>query len=262
MFKSTTVGVSIAAYGVLSVAGLLGAGAQAQTVLYSTNFNTPTYAAGGLIGQDGWLGTGTSIVNPISVNAAGAVAMTTTGQDVNRPFTTPGLAPSGNSFFVIADITVSAAQATGDYFMHLGDGGTSNFFARIYARSSGTSGFQMALGTSSGTTGLVYGSTVLNFGETYRLVARLDLISGLANDTGALFINPVNPFGIGDTAYVAATTIGVDPTVTISSINLRQGTSTSAPTLVVDNLSVAFVPTPGAAALLGLGALAAGRRRR
>jgi hypothetical protein len=259
MIKSTNVGLVVAACGVMSVAGLLGSAAQAQTVLYSTNFNTPTYVAGALIGQDGWVITGTSTLNPITVNAAGAVPLGITGQDVNRPFTTPALAPMGNSFFITADITISAAQATGDYFLHLGDGGASSFFARIYARSSGT-GFQMALGTSSGTPS--FGSTVLNFGETYRVVARLDLIGGLANDTGALFVNPVDPYGVGDTAYVAASTVGNDPAVPISSVNLRQGSSAAAPTVVVDNLSVAFIPTPGAAALLGLGALAAGRRRR
>lgn len=248
--------VRASALAVVAAAGV----AQAQTVLYSTNFNAPTYAAGALIGQDGWAITGTSVVSPITVNAAGAVPLVTTGQDVNRPFTPAVLAPSGNSFFLTADITLSAAQATGDYFIHIGDGGNSNFFARVYARST-TGGFQMAMGTSSGTTGLIWGST-LNFGQTYRMVARYDIVAGANNDTGALFINPVDTYGVGDTAYVAALTIGADASTPISSVNLRQGNAANAPTLVVDNVSVAFIPTPGAAALLGLGGLVAAKRRR
>ena len=118
----------------------------------------------------------------------------------------------------------------------------------------------MAMGTSSGTTGLIWGGT-LNFGQTYTIVARYDIVAGPSNDTGALFVNPVNAYGIGDTAYTPALTIGVDAG-TISSVNLRQGGATSAPTVVVDNVSVAFIPTPGAAALLGLGGLVAAKRRR
>jgi len=38
------------------------------SIIYLTSFNSPTYSDGGLIGQDGWLITGTSVVNPISVS--------------------------------------------------------------------------------------------------------------------------------------------------------------------------------------------------
>lgn len=246
--------------------------APAQTVLYSTDFNAPTYTAGVLanpvavptpISQDGWLqSSGTT--NLITVDAAGAVPLTTTGQDVRRTFTPVVTTSAGDSFFLSADINLSAAQTTGDYFMHIGDGGTSNFYARVYARSA-VGGFQLAMGTSSGTSGLVWGST-LPFGAIYRVVARYDVVAGtasptLGNDTGALYVNPVNAYGIGDTAYVTALTTGIDAT-TIGGVHLRQGNAANAPTLVIDNVSVAYLPTPGAAALLGLGGLLAAKRRR
>jgi hypothetical protein len=234
-------------------------------LLYATNFNSPTYANGGLIGQDGWLITGTSVVSPIAVaNSAtnGSVALTTTGQDVNRVFA----ATTSGSIFLTADINLSAAQATGDYFLHLGDGGTSNFYSRLYARSS-AAGFQMAMGTSSGTP-VNYGTTVLDLNRTYRILARYDFVAGALNDTGSLFINPNDPFGLGDTAYVAATTIGADA-ASISSVNLRQGTATNAPTLVIDNISISSItaiPEPSSIALVGLMGVACGfaviRRRR
>lgn len=239
----------------------LAAGQANAGILYTTNFNAPTYSDGALVGQDGWSRTGTSTVNPLMVsNSAtdGRVTLTTTGEDANRAFT-PAL--TADSIYLSADFTVNSATATGDYFLHLSDGGTSNFNARIYARSSG-SGFTLAMGTSSGTTGLVFGTTPLAFGTSYHIVARYDFVAGAANDTGALFVNPTDGlFASGGTAYVAATTIGTDA-ASISAVNLRQGGSTSAPAVLVSGLTVATIPTPGTIALLGLGGLIATLRRR
>lgn len=229
------------------------------SVIYSTDFNSPTYSNGGLIGQDSWVITGTSVVSPITVantGVNGTVTLTTTGQDVRRAFA----AQSSDSVFLKAEITVASAQATGDYFIHLGDNSTSNFYARTYIRSSGA-GFQMALGTSSGTP-VNYGTTVLSFATTYTILMRYDFVAGPSNDTGALFVNPTTADGSGDTAYVAATTTGTDA-ITISSVSLRQGTASNAPGgLVIDNISVSIVPEPSSALIAGLGFICLLRRRR
>ena len=74
-------------------------------------------------------------------------------------------------------------------------------------------------------------------------------------------MNPVDPLGVGDTAYVAATTAGADAT-SLSAVCLRQGTAGNAATLAIDNITVTSVPGPASLALLGLGGLAIGRRRR
>ena len=231
----------------------------AATVVYSTDFNSPAYSDGGIIGQDGWAITLTSTINPINVantGSNGSVSLATTGQDVRRSFTPTA---SSGSVYLKADITVGSAQTAGDYFLHLSDGGTSNFYSRVYIKSSGT-GFVMALGTSSGTAGLVYGSTVLNFATAYTMLARYDFVAGAANDTGALFINPTNDDGVGNTPYVAATTIGTDAAL-FGTVALRQGTAASAPTVTIDNLVVS-VPEPDAAVLGSIGLLALLRRRR
>ena len=217
------------------------------TTLFTTDFNSPTYSNGGLIGQDSWVITGTSVVSPIAASNTptdGTVTLVTNGQDVRRAFTP---AQTAGSVFMTVEFTVASAQATGDYFVHLGDNGTTNFFARTFIRSSGA-GFVMALGTSSGA--VTYGTTVLNFNTAYTLLARYNFVPGLLNDTGALFINPSNAFGVGDTAYVAATTTGTDATI-INSVSLRQGTSTSAPGVTIDSITVA-IPEPAAALLGGL----------
>jgi hypothetical protein len=230
-------------------------------ILYSTGFNAPTYSDGGLIGQDSWAITGTSVVSPIAVaNTAtnGNVTLTTTGQDVNRVFTP---AATSGSVYLSADITVSAA-GTGDYFIHLGDGTTTDFYDRTYIKASGT-GFVMALGTSSGTA--VYGTTVLAFNTTYHFVDEYDFVSGLANDTASLYINPTDPIFGGDNLYVAGTTTGTDAT-SISSVNLRQGTTGAAPNVTIDNITVAVpdapVPEPASLAVLTLGAAALLAKRR
>ena len=103
------------------------------TVLYSTDFNAPAYSNGALIGQDSWAITGTSVTNPVNVaNTAtnGTVTLTTTGQDVKYAFLP---AVTAASLYMKAEISVASAQATGDYFLHVSDGGTSNFclFRRI-----------------------------------------------------------------------------------------------------------------------------------
>jgi hypothetical protein len=226
------------------------------SLVYATDFNGPTYSDGLLAGQDGWIVTSAGGTNDLTVaNTAtnGNVSMTTSGNDDRRLFAT---ALAGGSYYLSADITVSAAQATGDYFMHLGDGSTSIFSARTYIKSSGA-GFVMALGTGAGTTGLNYGSTVLNFGTTYHVLAEYDMNAGTTNDTGALFINPVDPHGVGDTPYVAATLEGIDAT-SMDAVYLRQGTAANAATLVVDNILVDAVgavpvPEPTSCVLIGLG---------
>jgi hypothetical protein len=247
----------------------LGAFSARGAVLYQASFNSPTYADGALNtntdtttpGQDGWLNTNAGGTNNISVsNSAtnGFVSLTVSGQDVRRPFDAGATVTSGSVFFD-ADVTVSAAQATGDYALHFSDGGTQNFYARTYFKSSGA-GFVMALGTSSGTA-VTYGTTVLNFGQTYHVLSRYDFVAGTGNDTGALYIDPTSMDGSSDTPYVAATTIGIDAT-TIAAVALRQGSAANSATLTVDNYRAFTVPEPGSLALLGLGGLFALRRRR
>jgi hypothetical protein len=268
-------GLKLAVIAAAAFAATYGAQAsQAVTILGSANFNSPTYSDGALApvttatdtttpGQDGWLSTSAGLTNPIAVsNSAtnGSVSLATSGQDVRRLFD-GGASITGGSVFFEADINVATAQAGGDYFIHLGDGGTSNFYDRTYIKSSGA-GFVMALDTSSGTP-TTYGSTVLSFGTTYHILGRYDIVAGLANDTGALFVNPTSVDGTSDTPYVAAVNMGTDAT-TIGGMYLRQGSGTAAATLTVDNMDVFTVttPEPASLSLLAFGGAALLTRRR
>lgn len=246
--------------------------AKAATILYTTDFNSSAaghtgnfsgsadYADGPIIGQDNWALT-SSTTNPINVaNTAtnGNVTLTTTGQDVNRQFATANPITSG-SVYLSADIDVTAAQATGDYFIHLDDGTTSDFFDRVFVKSSGT-GFVMALSTSTQNASLTYGATVLNFNTVYHIVAQYNIISGTGNDTASLYLNPTDPIIGGDNLYVTGETAGTDAT-SIKGVNLRQGTATSAPNVIVDNIAVA-APEPASISMVGLLSLGLLRRRQ
>ena len=250
----------------LLAASASAAAAQVQVVPYSTNFNAPDFTDGPLVGQNGWTITGTTTTNALAVsNTAtnGIVSLTTSGQDAQRGFTAV-TSTQATSVFLAATVTVSAA-GTGDYALHFTDGGSNNFYGRTYFKSSGA-GFQLALGTSSGA-GVTYGATVLNFGQSYRLLARYDFVTGAANDTGALYVDPTTLDGSGDTAYVAATTIGTDANSLIgfAAVALRQGMAGSAATLTVSDIATYYftpVPEPATMLLVAAAGLAGVRRLR
>jgi len=218
--------------------------------------NGPLLGQSPQIGTGTWTITGTSVVNPIQVNN-GLVALANTGQDAYAQLSSPVSTASGGSIFVGLDLNVSAAQANGDYFLHFCStvGGTSGFFDKLWVQSSG-SGFVLGIQATSGTTN--WGSTVLAFGTSYRVVTEEDFVSGAANDTFDVFVNPTDLSVAGNnTPYATLTWNGaVAEASTYAEINFRQGTAAIAPTETVDNLvvsssfsDVSAVPEPASLAL-------------
>ncbi len=247
------------ALGVCAALGMVALPANA-TILYSANFNAPTFSDVALVGQDGWVahsGAGTNSQFVVGSATNGNVTLTTNGEDTHRNWAT---AVTSGSIYLSADFTVNSAQTTGDYFIHLGDGGTSLFYDRVYVRSA-SGGFQMALATSTGTP--TYGATVLNIGQTYHLVAKYDFVAGAGNDSASLYINPTDSIFGGDNLYTAGTTVGTDA-ASMLAVYLRQGSSSAAPNVTVDNIAVAIpdVPEPASLGLLALGSILFIRRRR
>jgi MYXO-CTERM domain-containing protein len=261
----------------LGTAASIAAGANAA-VYYSTNFGTG-YVNGNLAGltqdtagQNGWKQTGTSATTPVQV-ANGAAIVGSSGQDVYRAFDSTATATAGTTLYVSASIKVTAAQATGDYFLFVGDpaGTTTNFFGRLYAKST-TGGMLLGIQSTSGTSSAVtYGTTVLNLNQTYNVVYAFDFASGALNDTFTMYIDPTSTNRASLTSYASAgwlTTSTAEPSQ-LTEIGLRQGTAASAPTVSVYSLAagssladVGVVPAPGALALLGVAGLVGARRRR
>lgn len=255
------------------LATLTAASTQAAVVLSETF----SYPNGALIGQGSlaWAGLGTpvSTTNPLTVSA-GTVPLLTTGQDASRPLTTAVSFTGGASIYYSLDVTLSAAQATGDYFFAYTVTGTdTNYKSRLFAKST-TGGFVLGLAESNLVT--TYGTGVLTFNTPYKLVMTYNSITGASNDTLALYVSPTSAIEGSNVSYVTQTSTATTEATGLGAVALRQGTTANAPTLVVDNIIVATtfheaaglaapVPEPSSAAALAglvvLGAVATRRRR-
>jgi trimeric autotransporter adhesin len=256
---------SLKSLGAILTLGLVAtiAASASATVVLSDSFSYPD---GSLVGQGGWILTGTSMTNPIQV-VSGQASLVTTGQDANEAFTAPVI-PTTGGIYTGVDLNLSAAQATGDYFMHLNDSATStNFNQRLFAKSSG-SGYVLGL-VETGGTGLtpVYGTNVLDFNHTYRVVVSWNFVPGDKNDTFAVYVDPASATESDNTAYLTKNWLSIySEPAQLSTVNLRQGTASSAPTLTVDNLVVgtAFsevIPEPATMVLLAVSCAGLLRRR-
>jgi hypothetical protein len=245
------------------------------TPLFSDDFNS--YVNGNLVGQGPWLQTGTSAVTPIQ-ESSGQALLGTSGQDAYAAF--PGGAitlTDGTSIYAGLTLNVSAAQATGDYFLHFTPtaGNASLFPDRLFAKSSGTGYVLGWVETTGGAATPVYGSTVLSFNTSYRVVMGYNDIAGALNDTGVVYVDPTDALvEANNTPYLTKTWTSTLPEAeAFAAINFRQGTAASAPTVAVDNLNASqtfsevatftAVPEPQSLALVGgFGVLALFLNRR
>ncbi len=243
-------------------------GAAKSAVYYSTNFASG-YVGGNLVGQNGWTQERNIGTNPIQVSGGEAV-LGTTGQDAYRAFSAPVPPTSGTTLYFSATLRLTAAQATGDYFMYVSELGYLNsLYGRVYARSSG-SGFQLGL-SSDNLTASSYGAPVLNFNTAYQIVVAWDIVDGAANDTFKLYVDPNSTDRANLASYASASfnASAYEPEVGVTGIYLRQGSASNAPSVRFSSLAVGssladvgVVPAPGAAALVGAAGLVGSRRRK
>jgi len=249
----------------LAVALLFSSPRTFATSVFSDSFPDPN---GALLGQSAQIGSGvwsltSSTVNPIQVNN-GLVVLVNSGQDAYDALSSPVSTSAGGSIFVGLDLNVTAAQATGDYFLHFCStvGGTSGFYDKVWVKSSG-SGFVLGSQDNNGT--VIYGSTVLTLGTTYRLVTEEDFVPGALNDTFEFYVNPTDlSVAANNTAYLSATWSGAGAEASsYAEINLRQGTAAAAPSETIDNLivgsafsNVSVIPEPSTVALAAMGGVA------
>ncbi len=251
------------------VAGLgLAASAGAATI-FSDTFSYPNGAllpvppATGPAVNGGWVATGTAnATNPIQVTG-GVAVMLTSGQDGNSPFSSNFAHADGDKLVTSLDVNVSAAQASGDYFTHLGNTGDSSlFFQRLFVKSSGAGYVLGIIGSSVPSGGApVYGGAVLGFGTSTHIDVTWNVLAGALNDTFDIAVNG-SPYVTG----AAWTSTTGEPAGSLSTVNLRQGSGTAAATLTVDNINInytpAVVPEPMALGLIAPAALMIARRRR
>ncbi len=178
-------------------------GAGNGPVQYQTSsLSFPGYGSSGIGGSATFAGTGS--------------------EDVHRTFPDQ----TAGDVYYAALVNLSAATSTGTYFLHLSDGGTSNFRGRFFARdSSGTLQFGLS---SSGSTG-TYSDVPFAYNTTYLVVVKFNVTTG----DSALYVldtfSPTEP----DTPLLTSTGTGYH----MLAICIRQGAN--GPTGIVDGIRVA-----------------------
>lgn len=183
---------------------------------------------------------GLTYPNSTMSNIGNAVLIKNTGQDMGKAFTGTNVR-SGNVYASFL-MNVSAATAAGDYFFALLDSALSgaNYRARTFIKTSGT-GYRIGVSKSGAATVAGFNPTDLTFGTTYQVVIKYSIISGTANDSVKIFVNPT--LGAAEpTANASAVTtendITISGTVGLGAVALRQGGSTTGATLTFDGLLV------------------------
>lgn len=217
-----------------------------QAQLLRENFNFT-----GALTSNGWNQTGNINGNPIQAASSGltytgfggsgvgnAAYLTTTGQDVNKELKT--LVNSG-SLYAAFLINVSAAQTAGDYFYHFGvtPSNTSSFFGRVFVKNNDAN--TILVGLSIASTTASYSNVSLAKNQTHLVIVKYTFIAGSNNDRVDLYVNPSDLATEPNTPFlsVTATTSEASTTSGLGTAALRQGASSSAPTLAVDGIRVA-----------------------
>ncbi len=165
--------------------------------------------------------------------AGNLISLTGSGEDVNRTFT----AQTANSVYASFLVNVTSATTTGDYFIHFGINpfNTGLLYGRVYIKSTGTGTFDFGL--SKTTDAAVYSGNNYNYGTTYLLVLKYEIVDGTNNDIISLFINPYI-LGTEPTPIISISPNSAD-IANIGAIAIRQGAAANAPTLLLDGIRVA-----------------------
>ncbi|MDW7988455.1 MAG: hypothetical protein RMJ65_07135, partial [candidate division WOR-3 bacterium] len=218
----------------------------AQVFPWVENFE---YIAGTSVGYNGWSPHSSSGANPILVVEPGltysgyvssgignAAKIDTTGEDVNRTYTSQ----TSGTIYAAFMVNIDAATAGGDYFFHLSTNplSTTYFDGRVYVKKDASN--NLAFGLSKRTETAIYTDFVYSLNTTYLVVLKYEIVSGTQNDKVSLFIfssgvpptEPVTPT-IGPLSPANA-----DPT-NIGSVALRQGTAANAPRVIIDGIRIA-----------------------
>jgi hypothetical protein len=160
------------------------------------------------------------------------------GNDNYKAFST---ADSTGDLYVSFMVKVDSAW-TGDYFLALLPNTSTTFYCgRIYAKdSAGTIAFGLSkFATSQGP--LAYSPSIYQYNTTYLLVLKYMFRPGTMDDSASLYVFSSNLPAAEPSAPTVGpmtNTTGNDP-ANLGRVALRQGTSSSSPTLYLDGIRVA-----------------------
>ncbi len=211
------------------------------------------YTTGSLLTANGWSAhSGTT--NFIGVNAdplnypnyvhsgiGKSVTLKTTGEDVNRSFTTVNSGSVYASFMVKVD----TALLGGEYFFHLSPAGNpGTHTARIYFKKESSTSDNIAFGVSKGSATAEYTTFNYVFNTTYLIVLKYTFNTGSTTDDEIkLWINPVLT-GIEPVADIIISPSTTDPS-SLGIVALRQGSGNATPAITLGGLRIntAWLPS-------------------
>ena len=161
-------------------------------LLLEENFD---YTAGDILTDHGWVAHSGGGSNPMTVVSPGLVFpgqpgsgvgnaawMDNTGEDVHKLFTAPTSGAVYTSVMVVVNASGSAS-----YFMHYAENPHAfNYRGRLFVDDD-ASNVAFGLSFSSGG-GEVYTGFDYNFGETYLLVFKYEIVAGADNDMVSLYV--------------------------------------------------------------------------
>jgi len=169
-----------------------------------------------------------SMTNYPASGTGGAATLTTSGEDDKIIFSSTGV--TSGTVYASALVNISAAQ-TGDYFLLISDGGSTNFYARVYAKTNDASTFYFGFARQSTAS---YTTNTYSYGQTYLLVIKYDFTAGAAS----LYISDAVASTEPASPTLGAFTDGNAPTK-LGGIGLRQGSGSASATVTVDGIRVA-----------------------
>lgn len=216
-------------YSLLAVVAMT-ASVSAQTEVVNEDFN---YVAAAL-NTKGWSSHGGATPGQLKTDGTKATLKSTDTEDVNKAFSADYTIASLNKTEYTATINVPNATGLttgGDYFLMLsnasGTTGVTNFYARVYIKSSTASGYLLGiLNNSGGTATPTYSTTEIPYGANTQI--KVTYVVNATSSTASLAID-------SQTVLNNSAGTGASPSV-LKSVALRQGNNTG--NVTVDNLIV------------------------
>ena len=142
--------------------------------------------------------------------------------------------------------------AAGDYILHVSSAGTgsTDYRSRVFIKPGSSAG-NYNLGIRNGSADVVQYGGDLPVGTPVFVVVSYDIVDGTVNDVSRLWVNPALGQATPPAATATATATGSD-IAPVGRIGLRQGSTSTAQDIDVDELRVATTwasVTPSAASV-------------
>lgn len=218
-----------------------------SSLLFVEDFN---YPAGSALTANGWTAHSAGGTNPIVTSTPGltltgypgsgvgnSVLMTTSGEDDNHNFPVQSSGSVYAAFLV--NITEAAVDPIGGYFFHLGpDPVGTTFRGRVFIKKDASN--NIAFGLSKAATAapdVAFTSFSYSLNTTYLVIVKYTIVDGTNNDTVSMFVSTNVPAS-EPAATLSATDVATQSDISPGTVSLRQGSSTTSPTVRVDGMRV------------------------